>query len=80
MQRYEASRLSPADEHGKLVTVSSKRCRYFVRFFDTETLVQLTGPGVDEEAECIDTYQFDSLEDAGIFYVLLFESGLWPEN
>lgn len=76
MQRYEAARLAAADEHEKHVLVTSKRCRYKVCF--SADGVTLYGPGAHEEADRADL-EFDSLEDAGIYYVLLFESGLWPE-
>lgn len=76
MQRYEASRTINPDEHQKLVLVTSKLCRYSVLF--EEEMVQLIGPGVSEMSDRSDT-EFDSLEDAAIYYVLLFESGLWPD-
>jgi hypothetical protein len=76
VQRYEASRTINPDEHQKLVLVTSKLCRYSVLF--EEEMVQLIGPGVSEMSDRSDT-EFDSLEDAAIYYVLLFESGLWPD-
>jgi hypothetical protein len=76
MQKYEAVRVAPPDEHEKHVLVTTKRCRYRVCF--TSEQVQLFGPGVNEEADRAEL-EFDSIEDAGIYYVLLFESGLWPE-
>lgn len=77
MQRYEATRTLNPDEHEKLVIVTSKLCQYRVLLDETETIT-LLGPGVNESSDRSEI-EFDNLEDAAIYYVLLFESGLWPE-
>lgn len=74
MQAYSATRV---DSDEKIVLVRSKLCQYKITV--EEGLVFLEGPGVDEEADMADLY-FDNLEDAAIYYVLLFENGLWPED
>lgn len=78
MQRYESVKLDNPDEHEKLVQVSSKLCRYSVLFDEQNSSVTILGPGVRESSEMKEP-EFDSLEDAAIYYILLFESGLWPE-
>lgn len=74
MQHYSANRIG-GDE--KKVAVFSKRCNYMVTF--EEEYVYIEGPGVNE-SDSQDDKEFYSLEDAAIHYVLLFESGLWPDE
>jgi hypothetical protein len=58
--------------------VSSSRCRYRVWIQSDE--VTLLGPGVNEQADRDNLPQFDTFEDLGVYLVLMFESGLWPEE
>ena len=75
MQTYNAMR-DYVSEGESRVHVFTSKCQY--RIWLTQDEVSLEGPGVQESAERV--LSFDSLEDEAVYFVLLFENGLWPED
>lgn len=75
MQVYNSRELYSGDKEKEFL-VSSNRCQYVVWISEDE--VSLKGPGVDESTDLEESLEFDSTEDQAIYFVLLFENGLWP--